>query len=116
MKVWAVAVVVFFGVAELYQWLQNLTLPLPVYGVAGLLLALASNADHWYGPQSKLSSLDADSGTPLNATELPPPPPTSISAAGSQAPPPRSKSVELPNFSPTAQPTISFTIPKQKQE
>jgi hypothetical protein len=45
MKVWAACVVVFFGVAELYQWFQHVTLPLPVYGVAGLLLALASNSE-----------------------------------------------------------------------
>lgn len=47
MKVWAVGVVAFFGLAELYQWFHSLSLPLPVYGVAGLLLALASNAERW---------------------------------------------------------------------
>lgn len=47
MRVWAACVVVFFGVAELYQWLQDVTLPLPVYGIAGLLLAVISNSDKW---------------------------------------------------------------------
>jgi hypothetical protein len=115
MKVWAVAVVVFFGVAELYQWLQNLTLPLPIYGVAGLLLALVSNAEHWYQPRSKrLSKLDADSVSPADATELPDQTSLPVSPISSQPAVP-SNSVQLPNFNSTAQPSISFTIQKRKQ-
>ncbi|HEY9660588.1 MAG TPA: hypothetical protein V6C65_19200 [Allocoleopsis sp.] len=45
MQVWAVSFFVFFGTAELYQWLQGITLPLPVLVVAGAILAIASNAD-----------------------------------------------------------------------
>lgn len=45
MQVWAVSFFVFFGAAELYQWLQGITLPFPVLVVAGAILAIASNAD-----------------------------------------------------------------------
>ena len=50
MRVWLFCVVAFFAIAELYQWLQAQVqvLPLPVYGVAGLLLAAISNADRWW--------------------------------------------------------------------
>ena len=49
MRVWLICVVAFFGIAEIYQWVQAQVqgLPLPVYGAAGLLLAVASNADRW---------------------------------------------------------------------
>lgn len=45
MRVWAVCVLVLFSAIELYQWGQRLTVPLPIYGAAGLLLAILSNAD-----------------------------------------------------------------------
>ena len=49
MRVWLICVIAFFGIAELYQWLQEQVqdLPLPVYAVAGLLLAALSNANRW---------------------------------------------------------------------
>jgi hypothetical protein len=36
---------VFLGCAELFQWIQRLSLQMPVYVMGGLLLALVSNYD-----------------------------------------------------------------------
>jgi hypothetical protein len=72
-KVWVVCFVLFFGLAELYQWVEQIALPLPVYGVAGLLLALLSNPDrwqHWLQPKSA-SSASVDLSTELSTEAEP---------------------------------------------
>jgi hypothetical protein len=46
MKVWVTCFILLFGIVEFFQWLKALTLPLPVYVVAGVLLAIASNTEH----------------------------------------------------------------------
>lgn len=43
MRVWLLSVALLFGVVEFYQWLQEVTLPLPLYAIAGVMLAIASN-------------------------------------------------------------------------
>ncbi|MBZ8179390.1 hypothetical protein [Oscillatoria salina] len=43
MKVWIVSFFLLFGLAELYQWAKDITLPLPVFILAGAFLAIASN-------------------------------------------------------------------------
>jgi hypothetical protein len=45
MRVWLVSFVVLFGLAEMYQWAKQFTLPLPVYILGGAFLAIASNLD-----------------------------------------------------------------------
>lgn len=45
MKVWLLSVALLFGVVEFYQWLQEVTLPLPLYAIAGVMLAIASNSN-----------------------------------------------------------------------
>jgi hypothetical protein len=47
MRVWTVCFVVFFILTELYQWLEGVALPLPMFVGAGALLAIASNAGNW---------------------------------------------------------------------
>ena len=51
MKVWMTSFLVLFGMVELYQWFRDFTLPLPVFILAGALLAIASN----YGKSPGLS-------------------------------------------------------------
>ncbi|HEY9640120.1 MAG TPA: hypothetical protein V6C57_06530 [Coleofasciculaceae cyanobacterium] len=46
MQVLVVCVILFFGAAELYQWMQGMELPLPVWVAAGVVLAIASNLNH----------------------------------------------------------------------
>jgi len=48
-NVWLVAVIVIFVFVQIYQWLQAVLLPLPVYVIAGAFLAIASNLHHGRG-------------------------------------------------------------------
>lgn len=45
MKVWITCFVVLFGAAELLQWFEQFTLPMPIFMLGGLFLAVASNYD-----------------------------------------------------------------------
>mgnify|MGYP005851137943 CR=1 FL=1 len=99
MQVWLLCVLLFFGAAEFYQWVQGFTLPMPVLVLAGALLAVASNAD-------KFPSKGA---IPSSAPQPNAPPPVSK--------PPASEALtqsSLPLPEPPAQTTrsISFTIRK----
>lgn len=49
MKVWITSVLVVFGMVELYQWMKDFTLPLPVFILGGALLAIASNYGKYAG-------------------------------------------------------------------
>ncbi len=49
MKVWLSCFFILFAIAELYQWAQHLTLPLPFYILCGAVLAVASNTDKQLG-------------------------------------------------------------------
>ena len=49
MRVWLSCFLVLFALAELYQWAQHLTLPLPIYILGGAFLAIASNTNKRLG-------------------------------------------------------------------
>ncbi len=49
MKVWLACFVVLFALAELFEWLQEFALPLPIYILGGAFLAVASNYDKIIG-------------------------------------------------------------------
>lgn len=49
MKVWLSCFFGLFAIAELLQWAQHVTLPLPFYILCGAVLAVASNADKQLG-------------------------------------------------------------------
>ncbi|MBV8883244.1 MAG: hypothetical protein JO235_04490 [Chroococcidiopsidaceae cyanobacterium CP_BM_RX_35] len=91
MRIWLTCFGVLFAIAEFCQWVQHLTLPLPVYILGGALLAIASN----YNKRTKLPWQD----------ELP----TVIAAV---TPP------NLPQPTPAPQPpqSISFTIHRPSGE
>ncbi|MEB3337280.1 MAG: hypothetical protein VKJ46_07465 [Leptolyngbyaceae bacterium] len=55
MKVWITSFVILFGLAQLYQLLEPITLPLPVFIVGGVLLAIASNYDKRAGLPFRLT-------------------------------------------------------------
>ncbi|WAL60168.1 hypothetical protein [Thermocoleostomius sinensis] len=111
MQVWIVCCLAFFGAAELYQWLQGVTLPMPVFVITGALLAVASNANkvlpkqtQWQAmppaaPPKSTPAIDQPSAHPAF------PPPT-------VAPPRHYPGVQLPNFTSPAPRSISFTIEK----
>ncbi|MCP6759679.1 MAG: hypothetical protein NHB32_13125 [Fischerella sp. CENA71] len=49
MKVWLVCFVVLFALAQLFDWVKGLQLPLPIYILGGAFLAVASNYDKLFG-------------------------------------------------------------------
>ncbi|MDZ8134495.1 MAG: hypothetical protein RM049_04230 [Nostoc sp. DedQUE04] len=79
MKVWLACFLVLFALAELFDWLQEFNLPLPIYILGGAFLAVASNYDKIVGSSTADSSIEAsleqpqlDSLTPsINPISLP---------------------------------------------
>jgi hypothetical protein len=49
MRVWLACFFILFALAELFDWLQAFTLPLPIYILGGAFLAVASNYDKIIG-------------------------------------------------------------------
>jgi hypothetical protein len=68
MRVWITSFLVLFGMAELHQWMKNFTLPLPVFILAGALLAIASN----YGKYAGWSFQQQPDQSDANRDQIPP--------------------------------------------
>lgn len=49
MKVWIVCFLLLFALAELFDWMEQFKLPLPIYILGGAFLAVASNHDKLFG-------------------------------------------------------------------
>jgi len=49
MRVWLACFFVLFALAKLFDWVQGLSLPLPIYILGGAFLAIASNYDKIVG-------------------------------------------------------------------
>jgi hypothetical protein len=49
MRIWLACILVLFAVAELFDWMKQLALPLPIYILGGAFLAVASNYDKIVG-------------------------------------------------------------------
>jgi hypothetical protein len=49
MKVWLVCFFALFALAEFFQWLRDFSIPLPIYILGGVLLAVASNYNKIFG-------------------------------------------------------------------
>ncbi len=45
MRLWLISFLLLFGTAELFQWVQQVSLPLPIFVLGGAFLAIASNYD-----------------------------------------------------------------------
>jgi hypothetical protein len=81
MRVWLVCVFVLFAIAKFFDWVKEISLPLPIYILGGAFLAVASNYDKIVGgyfsnvtaeilPQP--SQLDASTqSTPILSTPMP---------------------------------------------
>lgn len=70
MKVWLACFLLLFALAELFDWLKAFNLPLPIYILGGVFLAVASNYDKIVGsyfsdgsiaPPSTLQQLNSPS-------------------------------------------------------
>jgi hypothetical protein len=49
MKIWLACFLLLFAIAELLEWVQHLSLPLPIYILGGAFLAIASNSNKRLG-------------------------------------------------------------------
>ncbi|MGD1874585.1 MAG: hypothetical protein ACFB02_16220 [Mastigocoleus sp.] len=49
MKVWLACFLILFALAELFDWIQEFSFPLPIYILGGLFLAVASNYNELIG-------------------------------------------------------------------
>ncbi|QIR35630.1 hypothetical protein HCG51_01905 [Tolypothrix sp. PCC 7910] len=49
MRVWLACFFVLFALAELFDWVQEFSLPLPIYILGGAFLAVASNYEKIIG-------------------------------------------------------------------
>jgi hypothetical protein len=49
MRVWLACFLVLFALAQLFDWIEQLKLPLPIYILGGTFLAVASNYDKLIG-------------------------------------------------------------------
>ncbi|MBA3924098.1 MAG: hypothetical protein H0X31_21335 [Nostocaceae cyanobacterium] len=66
MKIWMVCFLALFAIAELFDWIKQFNLPLPIYILGGAFLAIASNYNKLVG-----SSLHASPTPTVNATNQP---------------------------------------------
>lgn len=60
MRVWFSCFLVLFMLSELFQWMKQLSLPLPVFILGGAFLAITSNYDRRAGfPFNVLNRLES---------------------------------------------------------
>jgi hypothetical protein len=55
MRVWLALFLILFIVAELFDWVKEFTLPLPIYILGGAFLAVASNYNQMIGSFNKVT-------------------------------------------------------------
>ena len=85
MRIWLACFGVLFAIAQLYQWVKHLTLPLPIYILGGAFLVIASNYNKraslpWQEPSADSEPVIGSSSNSLNWGKVAPQqPPKSIS-------------------------------------
>jgi hypothetical protein len=45
MRIWIACFFILFAIAELFDWMKQMSLPLPIYILGGLILAIGSNSN-----------------------------------------------------------------------
>ncbi|BAY47652.1 hypothetical protein SAMD00079811_52710 [Scytonema sp. HK-05] len=65
MRVWLACFLVLFALAELFDWVKEFTLPLPIYILGGAFLAVASNYDKLFGSYLSNATSEATLEQPL---------------------------------------------------
>lgn len=81
MRVWITCFVVLFALAQLFDWVQQFSLPLPICILGGAILAVASNYEKMFGshgwkqgfhgtlePSTEQLKLDSSPLTPASVT------------------------------------------------
>jgi len=63
MRIWLACFVLLFALAELFDWLKEFSLPLPIYILGGAFLAVASNYDKIVGYYFSDTSITASTAS-----------------------------------------------------
>lgn len=76
MRVWLASVILLFVLAQLFQWMRQLSVPLPVFILGGACLAIASNYDKRSGwpfrnQTSQIKNTKIEAPTAIAPTETP---------------------------------------------
>ncbi|MBF2073675.1 MAG: hypothetical protein IGS50_07930 [Synechococcales cyanobacterium C42_A2020_086] len=114
MRVWLICLVLFWGVAELYQWLHELALSPPCFVAAGIALAVVSNRSGRQarsvaassGPHKSSPSAAASLAESVKVAAVP----SQLSTGVTSLSPPGAQLPSFNEITPTSQPSISFTI------
>lgn len=77
MRVWLTCFFLLFALAQLFDWIKHLSLPLPIYILGGTFLAIASNYnkrwsiffDFLGSPSQSPSFMDTDEQQRLDETK-----------------------------------------------
>lgn len=72
MQLWLTSFILLFGAAEFWQWMQQASLPMPIFVVGGVFLAIASNYGKFSMPFHLAEKLSSSSNlvTSTQATPL----------------------------------------------
>lgn len=74
MRIWLACILVLFALAQLFDWVKQLSLPLPIYILGGAFLAVASNYDKivgtYFANVTSINTQITPPATPSNS-ELP---------------------------------------------
>ncbi|BAY26843.1 hypothetical protein NIES2100_66590 [Calothrix sp. NIES-2100] len=65
MRVWLACFFVLFALAELFDWVKEFNLPLPIYILGGAFLAVASNYDKIVGSYLSDRTIERSPQPPL---------------------------------------------------
>jgi hypothetical protein len=113
MQFWIIGFILLLGGAEIYQWLKHFSLPLPVFILGGVFLAIVSNTDKHLPFRFSLHEPDPSPAPPTKSSATPTPSASSHAAQSSSSP-------NLPQFQQTKQTkllrSISFEIKKNKSQ
>lgn len=70
-RVWFICFLVLFALSQLFDWVQQLSLPLPIYILGGVFLAVASNYEKLFGSYLGEYSSKNNNQQQLNAASQP---------------------------------------------
>ncbi|MBD2339135.1 hypothetical protein H6G64_19370 [Calothrix sp. FACHB-156] len=72
MRIWLACFFVLFALAELFDWVQEFSLPLPIYILGGAFLAVASNYDKIVGSYFSDATIErSPEPSQLDSTSVP---------------------------------------------
>ncbi|NEO99033.1 MAG: hypothetical protein F6K58_10205 [Symploca sp. SIO2E9] len=106
MRVWITSFLVLFGIFEIYQWMRHFSVPLPMFILAGALLAIASNYGKYGGWSFQEYSHDSEN------QQVQQPSADDFNNTSKLANLQQSLSKSLPKL----QDSISFTISRREQK